>query len=276
MFRLYRNSLEKLYFSFVRPILEYSDAVYDNCTGQQSKNLKEAQLAAARAMTGATRGTSHRLLYEETKWETLASRRKNHRLKMYYKICKDNRTPESLKELIPERTSERTSYNLRTAELRSTPAARTQLLYESFIPSTTRDWNILPREMREARTIEAFSEGLTKRERKPVYFNAGTRKGQIKHARLRLRCSKLNTHLFERNLTETDMCNCGKSKETVKHYLLECENYDEIRDEMYRDLDMTTTLTSDMMLYGSDDLTQNENKIMFETVQKFILKTERL
>jgi hypothetical protein len=58
--------------------------------------------------------------------------------------------------------------------------------------------------------------------------------------------------------------------------ILECENYDGIRGEMYRDLDMATTLTSDMMLYGSDDLTQNENITMFETVQKFILKTERL
>jgi hypothetical protein len=194
----------------------------------------------------------------------------------YYKICKDKRTPESLRALIPGTTSERTSYNLRTAGLRSIPAARTVLLYESFIPATTRDWNMLPNEIRTAGTLEAFTEGLPKRERKPKHFNAGTRKGQIKHARLRLRCSKLNTHLYEKNLTDSDLCQCGKSKETVKHFLLECEKYEETRDDMYRELDTAKIMTCEMLLYGSDDLTLTENTYLFETVQRYIIKTERL
>ena len=30
-----RNSLEKLYFGFIRPILEYESVVWDNCTRKQ-------------------------------------------------------------------------------------------------------------------------------------------------------------------------------------------------------------------------------------------------
>ena len=35
-----RNSLEKLYFGFIRPILKYGSVVWDNCTREQS-DLRE-------------------------------------------------------------------------------------------------------------------------------------------------------------------------------------------------------------------------------------------
>ena len=31
-FRLNRKSLETIYFSFIRPLLEYADVIWDNCT----------------------------------------------------------------------------------------------------------------------------------------------------------------------------------------------------------------------------------------------------
>ena len=38
---LHRRSLQTMYFSFIRPVLEYADVVCDNCTDQRSEDLEK-------------------------------------------------------------------------------------------------------------------------------------------------------------------------------------------------------------------------------------------
>ena len=73
-FQLDRKSLEIIYTSFIRPILEYSNVVLDNCTQYESNDLEKIQNEAARIVTGATKLISLQSLYIETGWESLASR----------------------------------------------------------------------------------------------------------------------------------------------------------------------------------------------------------
>ena len=40
-FLLDRKSLETIYFSFIRPILEYGDVVWDNCTQQEKQDIEK-------------------------------------------------------------------------------------------------------------------------------------------------------------------------------------------------------------------------------------------
>jgi hypothetical protein len=47
-----RNSLEKLYFGCIRPILEYGSVVWDNCTREQSDLIESVQCESARIATG--------------------------------------------------------------------------------------------------------------------------------------------------------------------------------------------------------------------------------
>jgi hypothetical protein len=54
-FLLNRKVLERMYFSFIRPLLEYGDIVWSNCTVEQSNTLESIQLEAARIVTGATK-----------------------------------------------------------------------------------------------------------------------------------------------------------------------------------------------------------------------------
>lgn len=54
-----KESLIKIYISFIRPILEYSDVVWDNCTQEQSNLLESVQIEAGRIIT-ALRHTSSR------------------------------------------------------------------------------------------------------------------------------------------------------------------------------------------------------------------------
>ena len=46
-----RNSLIRIYFAFIRPILEYADVVWDNCTQSSSELLEKVQIEAARIIT---------------------------------------------------------------------------------------------------------------------------------------------------------------------------------------------------------------------------------
>ena len=54
-FLLDRKSLETIYFSFIRPILEYGDVVWDNCTQQEKQDIEKIQIEAARIVTGTTK-----------------------------------------------------------------------------------------------------------------------------------------------------------------------------------------------------------------------------
>lgn len=60
-------SLEKLYMSFIRPILEYADVIWDTDNQTIIEKLEKVQLDAARIVfTGGTKLTSIAKLYEET------------------------------------------------------------------------------------------------------------------------------------------------------------------------------------------------------------------
>ena len=77
-FELDRKSLETIYLTFIRPILEYGDIVWDNCTLYEKQELDKIQTEAARIVTGTTKLISIQTLYDEIKWETIESRRNKH------------------------------------------------------------------------------------------------------------------------------------------------------------------------------------------------------
>ena len=94
-FILDRKSLEIIYTSFIRLILEYADVVWDNCTQYEINALEKIQIEAARIVTGTTELVSLDKLYQETGRETLEDRRKKHKLCLFYKMS-NNLSPNYL------------------------------------------------------------------------------------------------------------------------------------------------------------------------------------
>ena len=82
--------------------MEYGNYIWDNCFEGDKDRLEDLQLSIARTVTGACKGTSHDLIYNELNWPTLADRRKGVKLKNFYKII-NNETPEFLRSLLPKR-----------------------------------------------------------------------------------------------------------------------------------------------------------------------------
>ena len=69
-FKLDRKSSETIYLTFIRPLLEHGDVLWDNCTQYEKDELDKIQNEAARIATGATKLISLFALSNEIKWES--------------------------------------------------------------------------------------------------------------------------------------------------------------------------------------------------------------
>ena len=70
-----RISVNRMYLSFIRPILQYADVLWDGCSNENETCIEKFQLEAARLVSGLTRSTSTNKIYQEVGWKTLLQRR---------------------------------------------------------------------------------------------------------------------------------------------------------------------------------------------------------
>ena len=273
-FQLDRKSLEKIYLSFIRPILEYGNEIWANCTQYEKDELEQIQLEAARIATGATKLISINNLYSEIGWETLDERRNKQKLLMFYKLYY-SLSPPYLSTLVPPLVGQTSRYNLRNANDLQTIDARTTLYFNSFLPSTVRDWNSLPLDIKNTDTAVAFKSSLNKNNRfVPKHFYFGDRQLQILHTRLRTKCSSLNYDIFLRRLNDSPLCTCGHL-ENAEHFLLQCPFYQQQRLALVQSISQHCQISSDLLLYGDTSMPLDINRLIFEAVQKYIQDSKR-
>lgn len=273
-FKIDRKSLEIIYTAFIRPILEYADVIWDNCTQYEKQELEKIQNEAARIATGTTKLISLVNLNKEIRWDPLEKRRKDHKLTLFYKM-QTNMTPSYLSLLVPQTISSISHYNLRNADNLQTINARTAQYANSFLPSTVRDWNNLPAEAAQSDSLTTFKNYLN-RDRLPVpkYFYTGTRQSQILHTRLRTNCSSLNNDLFFKNITDSPLCRCGNI-ETTQHFFFQCRYYHEQRAELLDSVSHFANVSLNLLLSGDASLPFETNVTIFERTQKYIRDTKR-
>ena len=160
-FQLDRLSLQTIYFSFIRPILEYGDITWDNIHEYQKEELDKIQNEAARIVTGCTKLVSIVDLIRESGWETLRERRNKHKLTLLFKMV-NGLVPNYLCSLVPTTIGSNSTYNLRNSNDLSTIACKTNLYMKSFLPSTLEVWNSLPQSTRETDSLSSFKRILDK------------------------------------------------------------------------------------------------------------------
>ena len=86
---------------------------------------------------------------------------------------------------------------------------------------------------------------------------------------------KWYAHLFIRNLVESPNCICGIT-ETVSHFLLDCPRHTTLRQQLFFSLlDIPETISLKLLIFGSVNLNDEENKAVFKSVQTFIIKSKR-
>ena len=184
-----------------------------------------------------------------------------------------NKSPATLKEIMPQTTRQRTNRNLRSDSNPTIMKYNTTSYNDSFFPATIKAWNQLPERTRNAGSIELFKEYITPEKGKiPNYIYSGERKAQVLQTRMRLRRSNLREELYEVNLADSPSCRCGYHLEDAEHYLKDCPLYNNTRLLLNIDLRVYST---EELLEGSSDLSSKENFELFKEVQNYITRTGR-
>ena len=265
-----RRSIETIYFTFIRPKLEYASHIWDNCANKDSELLEKFQLDMARTVTGARKGTSHDLLYKETNWKPLADRRKAVKLKNFIKII-NHQTPPYLETIIPAKIGSVRPMS-RSAHNYYTPKTRTETFKRSFIPTAVKHYNELDETNRNVDYTKKLLDSITN-----DLMNFGKRRVNVKHAQLRMKCSKLNYHLFLLHVTDSPQCMCGHESEDSSHFLLHCPLFMVQRQKMFHCLQpIIHNFNENTLMFGSDNLSLSQNKNLFAVVHTYIEESERL
>ena len=188
-------------------------------------------------------------------------------------------TPASLSTLIPNRFQEVHTYNTRHNNAFPLPRTRTSLYASYFLPSTLKLWNSLPPEMKDSPSLSILKSRLTSRfhhDIVPKYYYYGPRLTQILHARLRMRSSSLNEHLYIKNIIDNPNCLCGEIESTY-HYLFKCPKYTRQRNILFRKLFQLLNIrpSENLLLFGSPNHNIDSNIIVFTTVHQYISQSKR-
>ena len=188
-------------------------------------------------------------------------------------IFKHGLSPNYIRDLVPPLVQETTSYQLRNANDIQTFATNSELFYNSFFPSSVRAWNALPEDTKQTNSVLAFKSKLNANLRRPPkYYNVGTRQGQVLHARLKMECSSLNSHLYHSKIVDSPSCLCG-SFESVHHFLFVCTRFAAARNtHLPRNLHNYSTRD---LLFGSETRTDQQNEAIFLQVQDFLIHSSR-
>ena len=153
--------MEQFYFSFIRPILEYADIVWDNITVELSTQIERLNIEAARIITGGSKLTKILDLYKELGWEPLEKRRDKHKIIHFHKMV-HGLVPAYLCDLIPSKISESHSHNTRQSDNISLIKCRTKQYQNSFLPSSIILWNNLHDDIKNNPSISYLKRYLNR------------------------------------------------------------------------------------------------------------------
>ncbi len=277
-FKLRRRDLERYYISFVLPTIEYGNALWDGASQMYIAKLDNIQIRAMRIITGATERSNIQSLYSDLGWHSLSQRRSIQKLKWFYKI-NNGLSPDYLVDLVPPTAEERHGYALRRRDNVTPYRTNKQFFSKSFFPSTVREWNVLPIDVREAPSLESFSRHLKQlfpAPRKIPWYGLGDRFLDIHHTRLRLGCSKLKAHLhFNLHVEDNPLCICRHNNETSFHYFFECPLYCRQRVVLFNEVRIITEPSLNLLLYGDESLTLEDNTLVILAVQTYLNDTGR-
>ncbi len=280
--KLDRRSLEQCYITFVRPILEYGNVIFDAANNEDLEILDNIEKESLRVITGARRRCNLDALYQEVSWPSLSVRRENQKLATLGKII-INKFPSYLIDDLPTFYSESRNVRKNTFAI---PRSNHDYYDRSFVPSSINLWNSQPHKIRCIGSAKSLKSQLKSKVQKniPKYYYYGPRNLNILHTKLRIGCSDLNADKFLIGVSDTDLCeHCGGGEvENANHFFLECghnlvakvEMHDKITD-ILSDKGLIHLLDIDLLLYGSDQLSLDENKQVFNHVQRFIKESNR-
>ena len=106
-----RPTLEHLYITLVRPILECGCSIWENLSRSDSQILELVQNEAAGVVVGAMKATNIGRLHTELGWPSLATRRNFLGCFLFHKVTQ-GKCSEHIKDIAPVPINMKLRYNL--------------------------------------------------------------------------------------------------------------------------------------------------------------------
>ena len=290
-------ALEQVYKSFIRSKLEYGDIIYGKCPLDINNNdepnyslkynglmakLESIQYKAAIIITGTWQGTSKKKVYDLLGWEYLSHRRWFRQMCVFFKIVKGV-APSYLTSLVSQTRSLRNN-----SFLLSNIPARTKRYKQSFFPSALYFWNNkLTANQRRYSSLQLFKSKLKLQIKigKTANFGLDFYKDLKEINQLRVGLSPLTRHKFLHHFTDTtdDVCLCGRPEDST-HFFRECPLFLPQRRVLCSEIFRLTGLNliliprnvfAQLLLFGSNLLSDEKNKMVLNTCKDFIKATGR-
>jgi len=99
--------------------------------------------------------------------------------------------------------------------------------------------------------FDQFKNNLKQTNKVNELYYLGSRVNNIKHAQLRMHCSKLNSHLYSLHVLDNPSCPCGSVNEDVSHYFYRCPLYQNQRQNLFQSIANLNITDWQMFLYGN-------------------------
>ena len=240
---LSRQTLEKIYMTYIRPHFDYCDFIYDgNLTLTDAKRLQTLQNRCARLVTGALFRSPTTSLLNDLGWERLETRRLIHKILFFHRLYYHNPPlPTYLTDILTGTRHDNTGLRLRNESNVSVPQTSLISFQRSYFPSTIRQWNLLPLTLRNSTSRTDFARQVWQRfgaPEPPPIHSFGTKIGNTLQTRLRIGHSTLNAHLFQicHKDAPSPACTCGHPNEDTTHFILWCPLHDYHRQTLLREM----------------------------------------
>lgn len=200
--------------------------------------LQTLQNRCARLVTGAMFRSPTIALLKDLGWERLETRRLIHKLIFFHRLYYNNPPlPSYLTDMLTDKRQDATGLRLRNETHLTIPPTRIASFHRSFLPSTIRQWNLLPLPIRDITSRQDFARQVWQRFgslEPPTFHSHGSKTGNILHTRLRIGLSTLNAHLFQIcHIISSPSCKCGHHNEDTTHYILYCPLHNNHREHCF-------------------------------------------
>ena len=281
-YKLSRKHMESCINLFVYPILDYGDILYDNCRQVDKAELTGVHLAAARAIVGGKKRTSHDRLYTELGWQPLQYRRDTHKISKLYDIVHGH-TPDYLKRNLPSLATGRGTRSA-TAEHFVLYRCKTEVYRNSFFPTVVKLYNNLDIQIKHIARRNSFKYTMKKRLKfsVPPQYYLGPRKYSIILCQMRLRFCDLLFYLHSKGCVESPLCACRGGNETLHHFFFDCHRFIIQRREFFETINnilvhnnIGLAWSVEIFISGSNDWNDNINTLVYNAVIKYIVDTNR-
>ena len=172
--------------------------------------------------TGAYRHTSSDRLLAELGWQSLRTRRLNHKLIQLFKMTHQI-SPSYLQSILPAAVENR--YNTRNSTSNSLPVIYAKLsnTRNSFVPSSIKAWNNLPVGILGATSFYIFKSCIVNMNKIIDMFHTNLyrfyiSRATVHHCRLRMGLSALDSQRFQYGFISNMSCDsCNYAREDVRH-----------------------------------------------------------